>query len=1399
MLTAARVPRARGDRTVWVDFNSLIVTRGRSEAQLTLIRRVPSGFYVVPGDNRPAIFMDEDGAYEEALGAGATPEDFAAAFPQRDLSFKQTAAGSMELYHGTQIEHLDSILKRGLLHPFLTDSMSAALHWARAYSNSSTDMAVLKIEVDTSRLVPDTNDAQEFWPRIFGPDVEWSDIRSELYGGGEEMLRLVHEKGIDWEDSIGTDTGELSVIYIGRIEPSQIEVVYRADAGTEEPEPDIELEAGDVINLDDHRPKPEPAPEPERPDADEVTDSIMDLAKFMWAPLEVVLEAERLPMPRDLWGRVEFRSLGPGRSHDPNALSWRADAVIVDGKNVGRVLHTYQKDGKLSPSTWFFPWPNSGYAEATHQWGFDVGWLVDQYNEIHPDQPIRRIKAVSQTTGTIDDLRDYLSMSEPDMGRELAFLDPDWFTGWYGDDPNVDPTTLRQLTRRLRNYDATAIDDATAEQFLEDISEDLQNTGDARVPSFIYWGLRGEYTGGLLVMFSSNPLARIDRLPGAADYRFLGSSAQLAANVQTSSPGFQFALDPTMVGADVDGHAVIFSVSRGLYVHSMLEDLDYVVFSTADIQSAMFPAIHGPNGWSIYNAQTGQYVDSGPDLYTIFNQGSAPPGSQGPSIFAMRRTADKVSRLNQLRKRPENQDESSQKILAWLERSLPERAEKLVPWLFKEAKKGNIPWEYGAGLYDLQGNVTRWPDVFTHFADWLEAKRPDFMRMSWDQARGAIKEWDDELAGEDQYKEHIVSFDFGNGWTMQWVGTKDAALEGELMGHCIGDYCNDIAAGHSFNYSLRDPQNRPHATVELLTPPDDNANTVAVVQVQGKQNKEPIPQYQEMIRQWLASYSKPVVWANDNAEISVNELLEGEVAGRPEPPYGISKPLTPSGWPWILEHALERANRPYYGPTYVSDWSTFAQAAVESAEHLGSYLELQTAWKTKVRAQAYELLDRDLDRVDYGVSYDLGNHYSDPAPSRDDYEDEGEYDEAYQEWQEAEEQARFRYEDEAQAEMRNSHPLAPFIDTLNEWLDPAAPEAEPAAATPTPNVVQAMQHLTAAFELLGTITFWPDTPTRTGPLGIQDASSTFIQDLWQSYPTVRINPMWSGVDMSSTHYDAPTGTFNLYPADGVDMATIQPALEAVAEQWKTKGWGLTYRADQSQMTQAPVFRVTITENPTTYVEQTPSLNVGNVAARALLSVLGLGNPPDPSAELGFEGNELAGSIAVPDLARALLRVRNTTGALDKGLMPDEDTSRPTDLKPFTDVGFEWDEQWGDSWGVYWRSELGSIGVTRSDQQGRYSVWGTDLGARDTFSYSQLDAKTTVSTVAEWMQKFGGDTSRLGPELVRAMVRAVNTPAPPGPRVISQGIDAARLERYLSVLEDMVKWCQKNGVKEITWA
>lgn len=93
-----------------------------------------------------------------------------------------------------------------------------------------------------------------------------------------------------------------------------------------------------------------------------------------------------------------------------------------------------------------------------------------------------------------------------------------------------------------------------------------------------------------------------------------------------------------------------------------------------------------------------------------------------------------------------------------------------------------------------------------------------------------------------------------NGWTIHKVRSpNDLKAEGNLMNHCVGGYARDVEQGRSQIFSLRDPYNKPHATIEIT----DNGNSVE--QIQGNSNKEPKQEYKEMLRNWFESLPQKLI------------------------------------------------------------------------------------------------------------------------------------------------------------------------------------------------------------------------------------------------------------------------------------------------------------------------------------------------------------------------------------------------------------------------------------------------------------------------------------------------------------------------------------------------------------
>ena len=121
----------------------------------------------------------------------------------------------------------------------------------------------------------------------------------------------------------------------------------------------------------------------------------------------------------------------------------------------------------------------------------------------------------------------------------------------------------------------------------------------------------------------------------------------------------------------------------------------------------------------------------------------------------------------------------------------------------------------------LAGNAIT--NYLSHVGDYLREHVPPEKLQQMDLVR-AVKEtakWDKELAakmnsvegrleGTVPFKQYPDKF--------QWVEVKSPEAlkrEGDVMGHCVGGYCDYVESGEAKIFSLRDPKGMSHVTVEV--------------------------------------------------------------------------------------------------------------------------------------------------------------------------------------------------------------------------------------------------------------------------------------------------------------------------------------------------------------------------------------------------------------------------------------------------------------------------------------------------------------------------------------------------------------------------------------------------------
>ncbi len=111
----------------------------------------------------------------------------------------------------------------------------------------------------------------------------------------------------------------------------------------------------------------------------------------------------------------------------------------------------------------------------------------------------------------------------------------------------------------------------------------------------------------------------------------------------------------------------------------------------------------------------------------------------------------------------------------------------------------------------------------------------------------------------------IKTYPDGYSW-VRLYGRSSLNREGDLMGHCVGDYCQRVRHGSTIIYSLRDPKNGPHVTLEA----DPSGE---VQQIKGKANEDVIKKYQPYCVDFLAQQGFSTI-NMDGLDVPFVEIVE---------------------------------------------------------------------------------------------------------------------------------------------------------------------------------------------------------------------------------------------------------------------------------------------------------------------------------------------------------------------------------------------------------------------------------------------------------------------------------------------------------------------------------------------
>ncbi len=292
-----------------------------------------------------------------------------------------------------------------------------------------------------------------------------------------------------------------------------------------------------------------------------------------------------------------------------------------------------------------------------------------------------------------------------------------------------------------------------------------------------------------------------------------------------------------------------------------------------------------------------------------------------------------------------------------------------------------------------------------------QLRRENKLPQGFDVNRVNFKEFEDWLAQwkrENLGSEHAgeIVYQFHDGWKIEKLTTSDQLqYEGDEMGHCVGSYSHATESGQTIIYSLRDPKGTPHVTLEIeaLEGPENVGGWSAedlpedaiynhsyihpdqhkpgdhfeeahdynnltsykptgetpyeVVQIMGKANQTPKPEYQRKIKEFLDNlrskgwkFKRSDQWfapfdergQNEYGEDSISEARElddwyeehykthfksHQKGG--EDPYGMHAERTQNSiddWTALFTNCLHSLVEEYDRGKWTGDWRTLGQA-----------------------------------------------------------------------------------------------------------------------------------------------------------------------------------------------------------------------------------------------------------------------------------------------------------------------------------------------------------------------------------------------------------------------------------------------------------------------------------------
>lgn len=208
-----------------------------------------------------------------------------------------------------------------------------------------------------------------------------------------------------------------------------------------------------------------------------------------------------------------------------------------------------------------------------------------------------------------------------------------------------------------------------------------------------------------------------------------------------------------------------------------------------------------------------------------------------------------------------DQNIQKQEIKIWLNKSLKDYIKNELQTVkpVTTVKKNDPEWlkksvEDGTAL---KVNFNRgFKNQIFHIIDYFNSLPPveltKIVKIPFKIAIDKSKEWLQQLHEQSSIEEDfegietVRSYKEGYSWVRVESG-KALNREGKLMRHCVGSYAAKVSSKQCVIYSLRDPNNKPHCTVEIIK------NTVN--QIKGFANGPIVEKYIKFVKDFI---EKPI-------------------------------------------------------------------------------------------------------------------------------------------------------------------------------------------------------------------------------------------------------------------------------------------------------------------------------------------------------------------------------------------------------------------------------------------------------------------------------------------------------------------------------------------------------------